>query len=121
MKLFLFFIIVGVVISCVMYIFFGWVTALMTFPFALAIQRPHRGWLAGSIITLISWAILLAANFVIAPEPSSHAVSTIAGFIGQPTFVPPVASLLIAALVGALAGMLGSGLSRFFVERHPSS
>jgi hypothetical protein len=61
--------------------------------------------------TVLSWMGLLAVNFIVAGEAVGRMIPAVAGLMKLPAFALPLVSLVLAALVGLLAGLVGLGLS----------
>jgi len=93
----------------------GWELALMV-PVCCAFFVTERAWLHSLVMTVLAWLVLLGANYVLAPEPMLRLMPTLAGFINAPAALLPVASMLLAAFVGTLAGVVGANVRRLFAR-----
>jgi hypothetical protein len=73
-----------------------------------------QAWILAAAASALAWLALYGLNFIFAADAASRAVSTIAGIVGGgaalPAFVLPLASTLVAAIAGALAGLVGAGV-----------
>jgi hypothetical protein len=94
----------------------GWELALIV-PVCCTFFVTERAWLQGLVITVFAWCVLMLANYVLAPEPMVRLLPTLAGFINAPAALLPVASMLLAALVGTLAGVLGASLRQLLARQ----
>jgi len=100
----------GAVVAAGLHVGVGWV-----FSFAGAVLAgglaTDRGWLAGLGAMVLSWGALMTWSISSASAESAIMMETVAGLMGgMPAFITPVATLIIAALPGAVLGSFGAGL-----------
>ena len=107
---------IGAVLSLGVHVMFGW-TAAIPVVIVCGYFATGRPWLAGLVIVLLSWSLLVAYNLVFALEPTLEMMRVVGGLIGNlPAYLIAVVTLLTACLLGAAAGAAGGGV-RNIVQR----
>ncbi len=100
----------GVVVALVGHLFLGWLGSVAG-GFLAGLLVSKRGWLAGGVSITVAWAILIAWNMAVASAEMFNMMETMGQLLGgMPGFVIPLATLLIAFLLGVLSGWLGASL-----------
>jgi len=66
-----------------------------------------RGWLTGAGILALSWALLIAYNFIVAATPVQKMLDVMGGILGG---LPGPVVILLTLLIGAVLGLIGGGL-----------
>lgn len=101
---------IGVAIALVLHVWLGWIWSIAGSLFAGFMVKKANG-LAGAVVLLVSWALLIGWNLAVAPSESVNMMETMGDLLGgMPGFVIPVATLLMAALLGFFSGRLGGAL-----------
>lgn len=100
----------GMVIALTLHVLFGWIWAIAGSLVAgfLASSRPA---LRGAAALAGSWALLIGWNMAVAPAENLNMMETMGSLLGGMSgFVIPLSTLLIASLLGAVAGLLGGAI-----------
>jgi hypothetical protein len=102
--------IVGLAVALVLHILFGWmwgVAGSLVSGF-ISDKRPGTN---GALTLMGAWGVLIGWNMAIAPAENMNMMDTMANLLGgMPGFVIPVATLLVADLLGLVAGSLGASI-----------
>jgi hypothetical protein len=98
----------------------GWQYALVI-PLVYAYLLPSRAYLACTVQMLLAWGVLGVASYALAPAETARMLEAVVSIIGRNAahglgWVMPIASLLFAALLGLLCGIIGSS-TRFVLAR----
>lgn len=111
---------IGILIALATHVFAGWmwsVSGAMVAGFMVS-RRP--AW-TGLLAMIASWGLLIAWNMAIAPTESFNMMETMGKLLGgMPGIVIPLATLVVAGLLGLLAGSLGGALKKG-LKPEPSS
>ena len=102
--------VVGLVVALTLHIFFGWMWGLAGSLVAgfLANKKPAVN---GALTLMGAWGILIGWNMAVAPAENLNMMDTMGNLLGEmPGFVIPLSTLLIAGLLGLVAGALGASL-----------
>lgn len=96
----------------------GWQYALIV-PLAYAFYLPSRAYLACTIQMFFAWGLLAAASYSLAPQETARMLEAVVNIIGRNAahglgWVMPIISLLFAALLGLLCGIVGSSTRLIF-------
>ena len=100
----------GVLVALAAHLFLGWMWSLAG-PLLTGFLMKKGGAWAGAVSLTLSWALLIVWNLAVATAESFNMMETMGSLLGgMPGVVIPVATLLMAALLGLVAGSLGAAL-----------
>lgn len=103
---------IGVAVSLVTHVYLGWMWSVSGAFMAGILVSRFAGW-TGMVTLVMSWGMLIAWNLAIATEESFNMMETMGELLGgMPGVVIPLATLLIAGLLGFLAGAVGGALKK---------
>ena len=101
---------IGVLVAIAAHVLFGWVWSASGALLAGFLSTRRSAW-TGAVALVLSWGILLAWNLAVATAESFNMMETMGDLLGgMPGIVIPLATLLVAGLIGLLAGALGGAL-----------
>ena len=100
--------------------FIGWQYALVV-PLVYAYFLPSRAYLECALQMVLAWGILVVTSYTLAPAETARMLETVVNIIARNAahgmgWVMMVVSLLFAALLGLLSGIVGSS-ARLFLTR----
>ncbi len=103
-------VILGIFLAILLHVVFGWQWSIVAGA-VVGWWIIRKGWLFGALTVGCAWSILVAYNYVVAPESFGRLTSTLSGFVpGAPAWSIPVATILIGTLLGAVGGFLGQAV-----------
>ncbi len=100
----------------------GWQYALVI-PLLYAYFLPSRAYLACTVQMFLAWGILGVASYILAPAETARMLEAVVNIIGRNAahglgWVMPIVSLLFAALLGLLCGVVGSSTRLILTRSH---
>ena len=102
----------GVVSALVLHVLLGWYLASLG-AVLTGYLSPRRSLWKGVLVMAISWGLLVAFNFMFAFRETAEMTRVTAALLGGlPAPVPIVATMVMAIVLGMLAGWLGGALKR---------
>ncbi len=104
-------VVVSILISLAFHVFIGWEWSAVGGILA-GFWTIRRGWLNGMLAVGASWSLLVVYNIVVA-QASTVEYFRIGGELlgGLPEAVIPVATIVVACIIGALSGLLGTAIA----------
>ncbi len=109
-------ILAGFGIALTLHLLLGWAWSIGG-GIALGGYCRCRAWLAGGIAVGLSWALLVAHAFLVAPEPTLRLITIMGAMFGDiPGIFIPVITVLIGALLGIAGGLLGASVNPALVS-----
>jgi len=100
----------GVVTALVFHVFLGWWLAALGAVIAGRLGSRNAT-ILGSATLFVSWGLLIGYNFTVASAETAEMTRVTAALIGGlPAWVTIAATLVIAAVLGAIGGWLGGTL-----------
>lgn len=109
-------ILAGFGIALALHLLFGWMWSIGG-GIALGMYCRCRAWLAGGIAVGLSWAVLVAHAFLVAPEPALRLITIMGAMFGDiPGILIPVITVLIGVLLGIAGGLLGASMNPALVS-----
>ena len=109
-------ILAGFGIALTLHLLFGWAWSIGG-GIALGGYCRCRAWLAGGIAVGLSWALLVAHAFLVAPEPTLRLITIMGAMFGDiPGIFIPVITVLIGVLLGIAGGLLGASMNPALVS-----
>ena len=101
---------VGLLVALAAHLLMGWAWSVLG-PLSAGFLSMKRGAWNGLVVLVLAWGGIMAWNVAAASQESLNMMETLGGLLGgMPALVVPVATLLIAARLGAVAGWLGHSL-----------
>lgn len=101
---------IGLVIALAAHLALGWMWSVLG-ALVSGFLVKKGGIFAGAASLTLAWGALIAWNLAVAPLESFNMMETMGNLLGgMPGVVIALATLLIAAILGLLAGWLGSAL-----------
>ncbi|MBL7992043.1 MAG: hypothetical protein JNN25_11445 [Candidatus Kapabacteria bacterium] len=100
----------------------GWQYALVV-PLVYAYFLPSRAYLECTLQMILAWGILVVTSYTLAPAETARMLEAVVNIIARNAahdmgWVMMVVSLLFAALLGLLSGMVGSSARLFLTRSH---
>ena len=106
--------VVALGLALLLHLLVGWEwTLLAGVVYGFWVRR--LAWLGAGVVGLLAWALLLLYSYVVAAESMGRMSDTIAALAGgSASWLVPLATLTVGFVLGALGGVLGAMLARFF-------
>lgn len=116
--------IIAVFVIMAVHSILGWQASLII-PLVYSFVLPSKAYLEATLQVFSAWLILLAISYTLAPQEIARMTETVINIIARNSaqglgWVLPIVSLLFAALLGFLTGVVGSNL-RLLVAKAPYS
>lgn len=106
-------VVVGLAVALALHLTLGWMFSPLGAVVAAWWRDRGTGILIGTIVLVVSWLLLIVANYVIAPQATSEMTRVVSGIIGiGPGIMTVLLTCLVAALLGAAGGGVGGALRR---------
>lgn len=116
--------ILAVLVILVVHIVIGWQASLLI-SLAYSFVLPSKAYIEATLQVFSAWLILLVVSYTLAPQEVARMTETVINIIARNSaqgmgWILPIVSLLFAALLGFLTGVVGSNL-RLLVAKAPYS
>ena len=99
-------------LALVLHLLLGWAWTLAA-ALAGGVWAGRRGWLVGALGVGLDWLVLIAYNFVVAPEPVQTMTETVGDLLGNmPGPLIVASTLFLGLLLGAVGGAGGTQVRR---------
>lgn len=107
-------VLLATVVVIVVHLSLGWQWSLLV-PLVYAYFLPSWAVVECAVLMALAWAVLLGSSYALAPEETSRMLASVAVIIARSAgngmgWVLPVVSLIFAALLGLLCGVVGSSM-----------
>ncbi len=105
-------VIVCIALALLLHLVLGWEWTLLAGVLS-GLMLQHKGWLWGGISVAAGWGLLVAYNFIVAPEPVGEMVDVTGQILGNlPGIVVVGLTVCIGAVLGILGGLLGAQVAQ---------
>jgi len=101
---------IGLIVALAAHVFLGWMWSVLG-ALVAGFLVEKRGAVAGTVSLTLAWGLLIAWNLAVASAENFNMMETMGNLLGgMPGVVIPLATLMIAAVLGLLSGALGAAL-----------